>query len=88
MEALDLVEECTFDLVLLALVMPLLNGFEVLTQMRKRSELAHMPIVVMAGPGSGEELQCRLAGADQFLPWPLDALALGECLKNCLEKDG
>ena len=41
-----------FDLVLLDLIMPIMDGFEVLTLMQEEERLVDIPVVVMSGNDS------------------------------------
>ena len=41
-----------FDLVLLDLIMPIMDGFEVLTLMQEDERLMEIPVVVMSGNDS------------------------------------
>lgn len=65
------------DLVLLDLVMPEMNGFEVCRSLRERTEVAEIPIVIIT---SLDERQARLqgleAGADDFISKPFDGTEL------------
>jgi DNA-binding response OmpR family regulator len=52
-EALRALKEEAFDLMLLDLIMPLKNGFEVLEEMR--SENIHIPVIVVSNLGQEED---------------------------------
>ncbi|MBI1764108.1 MAG: PAS domain S-box protein [Acidobacteria bacterium] len=78
-EALALHETATFDLALMDVQMPLLDGFEATRQMRARERRtgAHLPVVAMtahAQPGDHE--RCLAAGMDGYLAKPLKAAEL------------
>ncbi len=68
------VESLRPDAVLLDLMMPGIDGFEVCRRLRARPSLNHVRIVAMTGYPSPHNLeQIRLAGADACLAKPLDA---------------
>lgn len=72
----------TFDLVLLDIVMPVLDGYEVLARMRADPSMRTLPVVVISGSddrgpdGRGAVVRCIELGADDFLPKPFDPAVL------------
>jgi two-component system, OmpR family, response regulator CpxR len=62
--------ECSFDLVILDVMLPHLNGFEVLRQLRKRSTV---PVIMLTARHQREDRITGLeTGADDYLPKPFD----------------
>ena len=56
------------DLILLDLILPGIDGFEVLERMRKDSELAKIPVVILSNLGQKEEVERGLnLGAVDYL---------------------
>ncbi len=45
-------------LVVLDLMMPVMNGWEMLAQMRKDERLTQLPVIVLSAGGQGQELLC------------------------------
>ncbi len=74
-EALDLLkEDQEFNLVILDLAMPGLDGRAVLNQVRGSVETAALPILIRTGTGSDEiEAQLLEAGADDYVEKSVDA---------------
>ena len=67
-EALELIKSTRPDIMLLDVIMPGMDGFEVLQQVRAVSEL---PVIVFsAGPENAQK--AFSLGANDFLPKPLD----------------
>ena len=65
------------DIVLLDVMMPGMDGFEVCRRLRAGSETAHLPIVlVTALDRPADRVRGLEAGADDFLTKPLDEIAL------------
>ena len=60
-EALDLVNKSKFDLILLDLMMPVMNGFEFLKVIRE-TEFSNIPILVLTGADLSEEERKFLSG--------------------------
>lgn len=70
-EALELLKERgdTFSAVLLDIVMPVMDGYDVLRAMRSDEELAHMPVLVMSNhEDDHSELEALRLGANDFVP--------------------
>jgi CheY-like chemotaxis protein len=77
--ALALAEETAFDLLLLDLHMPELNGFQVARALRERERVAggHLPIIALTARSRKEDReQCLEAGMDDFLSKPVRATEL------------
>jgi CheY-like chemotaxis protein len=61
--ALDVMQTVTPQLILLDLMMPEMDGFEFVKQMRKRQEWSHIPVVVVTAKNITEEDRTRLNGS-------------------------
>jgi len=67
-DALDMVKQSQFDLVILDIKMPGLNGFQVLESIRKTSD---MPVIMLSGLGETTNISnALLIGADDFIKKP------------------
>ena len=85
LEALNKVEKYKPDLILLDVMMPDMNGFEVCEQLKQNSATAHIPVVmVTASVDPGDRLAGLKAGADDFLSKPINDLALFSRVRNLL----
>jgi len=70
-EALDILEQEQPDLILLDLMMPLMSGFEVCTEIRKKYNLDALPIVLLTAKNQVSDLvQGFESGANDFLTKP------------------
>jgi class 3 adenylate cyclase len=75
------------DLVLLDLLMPGMNGLEVLVAMRAKPALADLPVVVLSGVDNSDMIgQCLAAGAQDFIRKPFDATVLRARVAATLER--
>ena len=72
-EAMEIIREKVNDLsaVLLDLMMPLMNGYEVLEAVKSDEELKHLPIIVLTADKSAE-LKALQMGAVDFVTKPFD----------------
>lgn len=76
-DALQSMQEKSFDVVLLDLVMPEMNGFQVLKQMKSDLRLADVPVVVVSGNEDMESVvRCLEMGAVDHLSKPFDPALL------------
>ncbi|MBI3183793.1 MAG: diguanylate cyclase [Myxococcales bacterium] len=63
-----------FDLVLMALELPGMDGLQVLRMLRASSSRRHLPVLLLSqAAGRGRAAAALGLGADDFLPWPLEA---------------
>ncbi len=76
-EALAILEDEVVDLVLLDVMMPEMNGFDVCRRIRATAPWAEMPIVMITAlDDRNSRLQGITAGADDFIPKPFDGAEL------------
>jgi CheY-like chemotaxis protein len=65
---LVMIKETKPDVVLLDLILPGINGFEVLEKAKQDPEIAGIPVVILSNLGQGEDIEKGLAlGAKDFL---------------------
>jgi two-component system cell cycle response regulator len=71
------------DLVLLDVMMPGMDGFEVCRRLKDDEETRHIPIVLLTAlDGRGDRIQGLEAGADEFLTKPIDDVLLFARVKS------
>jgi DNA-binding response OmpR family regulator len=75
--ALEMLGEQPFDVVLLDLLMPEMDGYQVLEQMKAHSSWRNIPVIVVSSLDEMESiLRCIEMGATDYLPKPFDAALL------------
>lgn len=80
-QALEILQRDTFDLVLLDLQMPEVDGFEVARTMRNRGD--HTPIIAMTGSAlSQDQKKCRTAGMNEHICKPIDERRLKAAIRR------
>lgn len=71
-EALDELEKGAFDLVVLDIIMPGMDGYEVCRKIREQEKWRRLPVVMLTALSSEREREKgKEAGADMFLPKPI-----------------
>jgi class 3 adenylate cyclase/CheY-like chemotaxis protein len=71
-EALETISQRPVDLVLLDIVMPGLDGYEVCRRIRGQVDTAYLPVVMVTASGEEEKIKALEAGADDFLTKPIN----------------
>jgi signal transduction histidine kinase/DNA-binding response OmpR family regulator len=85
LDAVAMVREKTFDLVLMDIRMPDMNGYEALERIRKDRGAAVPPIIALTASGMKEDvIRIQEAGFDDFLIRPFDQTALQVLLAQYL----
>jgi adenylate cyclase len=85
--ALEMIQAQSFDLVLLDIVMPKMNGYQVLERMKRCSALRDIPVIVVSALDEMEGVvRCIEMGAEDYLPKPFDPVLLKARIGACLEK--
>jgi class 3 adenylate cyclase/CheY-like chemotaxis protein len=74
--ALELIVTVQPDLVLLDIIMPGLNGYDVCRRLRDDPATRFLPIVMITASGDQERVQALEAGADDFIAKPFNQLEL------------
>jgi len=71
-EALEVIAATDIDLVLLDIVMPGMDGYEVCRTIREDTDTAYLPVVMVTASGDEQKVQALEAGADDFLSKPIN----------------
>ena len=86
-QALDEVDRCAPDIIILDLNLPGVDGYTVLAQLRSRSATRQLPILVLTAKGDEDnEVRVLELGADDFLTKPFRARALAARLEAALSR--
>jgi adenylate cyclase len=87
-EALDLIKNQRFSLVLLDLMMPDLNGDEVLRTLKSDPDTRDLPVVMISADTDTEKVsKCIELGADDYLPKPFNPTILRARIGSALRRE-
>jgi class 3 adenylate cyclase/CheY-like chemotaxis protein len=77
----------TVDLILLDIMMPEMDGFEVLRNLKDDARLRHIPVIMISALDDLDSVvRCVELGAEDYLPKPFDPVLLKARIGACLEK--
>jgi CheY-like chemotaxis protein len=82
-EALQLLEDSLFDLVILDGLMPKMDGLEVCRRLRANPRTSAIPVIILSARSQHTDEEAgRAAGATGYIKKPFDALALGRQVRR------
>ncbi|WP_426424899.1 adenylate/guanylate cyclase domain-containing protein [Bradyrhizobium genosp. A] len=85
--ALELIAQTPFDLVLLDLMMPDMNGFEVLLRLKEDPALRNIPVIMISALDEIDStVRCIEAGAEDYIPKPFNPVLLTARIEATLER--
>jgi adenylate cyclase len=85
--ALEILAVEDFDLILLDLLMPELNGFQVLELLKVDERLHDVPVIMISGLQEIDSvIRCIEAGAEDYLSKPFNPVLLRARISACLER--
>lgn len=86
-QALEVLRSGNIDLLLLDIMMPEMNGYEVLEQLKLDADLRHMPVIMISAVQELDSVvRCIELGAEDYLAKPFNATLLRARVGASLEK--
>jgi class 3 adenylate cyclase/signal transduction histidine kinase len=86
-QALQILDIEEVDLILLDLMMPDMNGLQVLERLKGNERLRGIPVIMISGLQETDSvIRCIEAGAEDYLPKPFDQVLLRARINACLER--
>lgn len=85
--ALELVRSRSYDLVLLDILMPVMDGYQALQEIKADPVTRHIPVIMISALDELESvIRCIESGAEDYLPKPFNPTLLRARIGACLEK--
>ena len=85
-EALDLILEDDFDLVISDWIMPKMSGVELVEQLKKNEDTKNIPVLLVTADDDPANIMAALkAGADNYMCKPYDAKVLAEKIEKVFQ---
>ena len=86
-EALESIQDSRFDLILLDIIMPNMNGYEVLEFIKKDKRYYEIPVIMLSSMDDLTSIyRCIELGADDYVTKPFDKMILEARISACIEK--
>lgn len=86
-QALEILRSQPFDVVLLDILMPGMDGYQVLERMKADATLRDIPVIVISALDEVDSaVRCIANGAEDYLPKPFNAVLLKARLNSSLQK--
>lgn len=86
-DALEKISESQFDLILLDVLMPEVNGLEVLIKIREQYSADKLPVIMVSSFDDVESIsKCIQLGASDYLPKPVNSTILTQKVASTLER--
>lgn len=87
LEALALAEDNAFDLIILDVRMPRMDGYQACRQLRSKQKTKEIPIIFLSAKGQESEVQAGLeAGADEYIIKPFAPTELAQRVRATLQR--
>ena len=86
-QALEMMRAQGFDLVLLDVLMPEMDGYQVLHELMADTDLKNVPVIMVSAVGELDSVvKCIEMGAEDYLPKPINPVLLKARIGSSLEK--
>jgi len=86
-QAIDMIDRGAFDMILLDIMMPGVNGYQVLEHLKGKKHLRHIPVVMISALDDIDSIvKCIEMGADDYLTKPFNPVLLKARVNSGLEK--
>lgn len=86
-QALEMMQSEPFDLVLLDIMMPQMNGYQVLEHLKADAKLRYIPVIMISAVDDIDSIvRCIELGAEDYLSKPFNPVLLKARISACLEK--
>ncbi len=86
-QALEFLNREEFNLVLLDIMLPIMNGYQVLEHLKADESLSHVPVIITTSLDEADgKAKCIELGAEDYLTKPFNLVTLKSRISDCLER--
>lgn len=86
-QTLDVLSQKEFNLVLLDIMLPVINGYQVLEQMKADRSSSHIPVIITTALDEAtDKAKCIEMGAYDYLTKPFNPVTLKSRINDCLTR--
>ena len=86
-QALEFLDHEQFSLVLLDIMLPVINVYQVLEQMKADHSLTHIPVIITTALDEADgKAKCMDLGAEDYLTKPFNPVTLKSRISDCLNR--
>ena len=87
LEALEKLDQADFDLVLLDIMLPVMNGYQLLEHLKADQSLSQVPIIITTSLDEADgKARCLALGAEDYLTKPFNPVVLKSRISDCLAR--
>ena len=87
LQALEKLHQADFDLVLLDIMLPVMNGYQVLEHLKADESLSQVPVIIATSLDEADgKARCMALGADDYLTKPINPGMLKSRISDCLAR--
>ncbi|GAB6183289.1 response regulator [Thermodesulfovibrio hydrogeniphilus] len=86
-EAENLLKQENFDLIILDVVMPKKNGYQLCREIKKNEKMKDIPVILVTSKKEEtDKMWGKMQGADEYVTKPYEPIDLLMAIKKCLKK--
>ncbi len=87
LQALEVLDQADFDLVLLDIMLPVMNGYQVLEHLKADQSLSQVPVIIATSLDEADgKAKCLALGAEDYLTKPFNPVVLKSRISDCLAR--
>ncbi|MCS7203445.1 MAG: response regulator [Thermodesulfovibrio sp.] len=76
-----------FDLVILDVIMPKKNGFQICREIKRNEKTKNIPVILVTSKKEESDIYWgKMQGADEYITKPFEPIDLLAAIKRCLKK--
>ena len=87
LQALEILDQADFDLILLDIMLPVMNGYQVLEHLKADESLSQVPVIIATSLDEADgKAKCLALGAEDYLTKPLNPVVLRSRISDRLAR--